>query len=126
MLFRKVFCGNNSFCKYLVIPTEKEIPNAVETMLSVSNLVIVTEESVSMISEALRGHAPVIGLSVGSNGTSGKKERFRDQLEREKLVTFSRVGELDQKMDVVWNTSAPSSFQEVENRRIQERLRQLL
>jgi len=90
------FCKERSFCKWLVVPTQKDEPRVVETMLALSQTAIVTEESVSMISEALGSGRHVISLQVSDKKLTGKKKRFQEALEARGWLSSSRSDSLEE------------------------------
>jgi tetraacyldisaccharide 4'-kinase len=91
-------CKSSSFCKWLVIPTERDEPRVVETMLALSSAAIVTEESVSMISEALTSGRHVISLAVSKKALQGKRRRFQQALEARGWLHTSAASELDKQL----------------------------
>jgi len=122
----KEMCQGDTLCKYLVIPSEQDEPNAVERMLSVSRLAIVTEESISMISEALRSGSRVVGLSVNGNGLKKKKQRFKSGWESNGGLIFSGPEKIRQTIKQALLRHKTQSFLKEEEWRIQERLVELL
>ncbi len=78
--------GNHPRCKLLVIANEKNIPNVIYGMLALSDIVLVTEESVSMISEALSAGKEVIVAEVGNGALSEKHKRFKNILLSEHII----------------------------------------
>jgi mitochondrial fission protein ELM1 len=108
-----------------VIPAEKEMPNAVETLLGLSQTVLVTEESVSMISEALRSGRRVVSLTVGEKPLKGKKRDFLRSLKDRGCIRLSEPQELFFAMESVQGAPFKNVCEE-DDRRIQERLLALL
>ncbi|MBU1862137.1 MAG: mitochondrial fission ELM1 family protein [Candidatus Omnitrophica bacterium] len=76
-------------CKLLVIPTENNIENIVYGMIDVARIIIVTEDSVSMISESVQSGKPVIVIKMAKKGISKKHVRFQNNLIDEKLITVN-------------------------------------
>lgn len=70
-------------CKLLVIANERNIPEAVGGILGLSDFVLVSEESISMISEAASSgkYAGVIRMKSKSSGPGPRHERFLRNLE---------------------------------------------
>jgi Kdo2-lipid IVA lauroyltransferase/acyltransferase len=83
--------GNFSPCKLMVIANEENIENAVPGILALSEVAIVTEDSISMISDAVRAGKQVIVMSVGNEKLSKKHKRFHTMLLRRSLITVSNT-----------------------------------
>ncbi|MDP1853339.1 MAG: ELM1/GtrOC1 family putative glycosyltransferase [Candidatus Omnitrophota bacterium] len=66
-------------CKLLVIANEKNIPEAVGAILGLSSVILVTPESISMVSEAANSGKYVVVFECGSIGARHRK--FLDNLE---------------------------------------------
>lgn len=65
--------GVNSRCRLLVIANENNIPEAVGGMLGLSSVIIVTCESISMVSEAASAGKYVIAIEDGNIGARHKE-----------------------------------------------------
>jgi len=67
-------------CKLLVIANEHNPPNVIYGMLGLANHLIVTEDSISMISEAISSGKAVTVLRVSDTPASSKHAKFIEQL----------------------------------------------
>jgi len=85
-----------SLCKLLVIANEKNIDNAVAKILGLSNFVIISADSVSMISEAASSGKPVIVVDIGKS--EKKKKEFLRKLEEERIIDLVSPDKLEQKI----------------------------
>jgi mitochondrial fission protein ELM1 len=121
----KQLCEKDPLCKLLVIPAEKEMPNAVETMLGLSHTVLVTEESVSMISEALRSGRRVVSLMVGEKPLKGKKRDFLLSLKDRGWIRLAEPQELFFALESVQEKPLKNACEE-DDEKIKERLLALL
>lgn len=75
-------------CIFKVFPNEKNYDFAVNGILGASDIVIVTGESISMVSEAAASgvYTIVLPLLKKANGRATKHEKFVRHLEKEKVV----------------------------------------
>jgi KDO2-lipid IV(A) lauroyltransferase len=71
-------------CKVLIIANEKNIPSAMGGILGLSKILIVSPESISMISEAVASERCV--LVFKSAGLDEKHERFLDYFSKNKYI----------------------------------------
>lgn len=72
------------WCKLCVIANERNIPEAVGAILGLSEIVIVSAESISMVSEAASSGKYV--LVFGAAAVKGKHRRFLDELADKKYI----------------------------------------
>lgn len=121
----KRLCEKDPFCKLLVIPSEREVPDTVETMLGLSHTALVTEESISMVSEALRSGRHVISLSVGEKPLKGKKKQFQSSLRTKGWIRVSDPQELFSNLEAVQEKPL-RNFSEEDDIKIRERLLTIL
>ncbi len=86
--FIKKSLVNYSRCIFKVFPRQKNYDFAVNGILAVSDVVVVTGESISMVSEAAASDAYVILLPLKKKiaGRKTKHEKFVAHLEKEKIV----------------------------------------
>jgi len=77
--------GNYNRCKLLVIANERNFPFAVGGILGLSNMVIVSPESISMISEAASSGKYVIVFNPKMN-IGSRHMRFLDHLAEKKYI----------------------------------------
>ena len=92
-----------------VIASEDRRASVVPGMMSVADLLIVTEDSVSMISEAVMSGKKVMVLSLSPEGLSKKHRRFKEILERESAVVTASIEELENKILWLRNRQVPES-----------------
>lgn len=85
-------------CQMLVIAKEDARPEVVGGMMSLAEILIVTEDSISMISEALRTGKRVIVLCFDGKGLPTKHRRFREILARESAIVTASVDDLEEKI----------------------------
>jgi len=121
----KRLCEKDPFCKLLVIPAERDVPHTVETMLGLSHTALVTEESISMVSEALRSGRHVISLSVSEKPLKGKKKQFQSSLRTKGWIRVSQPQEVFSVLESVQEKPL-KNFSEEDDSKIKERLLALL
>ncbi|MCX5710351.1 MAG: ELM1/GtrOC1 family putative glycosyltransferase, partial [Candidatus Omnitrophica bacterium] len=85
-----------SACKLLVIANEKNIPEAVGGILGLSSLMIISPESISMVSEAASSGKHV--LVFKEKGLSRKHARFLEYLAENKYIHLTNVCDLAAKI----------------------------
>ncbi|NLE65724.1 MAG: hypothetical protein GX606_07410 [Elusimicrobia bacterium] len=81
----------------LVIPNEQDVPEAFGAILALSDLLIVSGESISMVSEAVASGKKVIAFPIeDENGrvAENKYTRFVDSLETDGHLLQARSGEM--------------------------------
>ncbi len=83
-------------CKLLIIANEKNIPEAVGGILGLSRVVIVSPESISMISEAATSGRYVFAFQVA--GLDAKHEEFLAYFARNKYISLT--GAVDLSADI--------------------------
>ncbi|MCG2711780.1 MAG: mitochondrial fission ELM1 family protein [Candidatus Omnitrophica bacterium] len=81
-------------CIFKVFPNEKNYDFAVNGILGAADVVVVTGESISMVSEAAAAdvYTIVLALKKKSAGRKTKHEKFIDHLEKEKIVRIAHHG----------------------------------
>ena len=84
--YLKRMFGRHASTKLLVIANEANIPNVTYGMLGLSEIVVVTEDSVSMISEAVSSQKQVLVLKSGNGKLAKKHYRFHKLLDEKKLI----------------------------------------
>ncbi len=82
-------------CRFLVIANEENPPYAAGGMMGLADLLIVTEDSLAMISEAVGTGKRVIVLSLGEGELPEKHYRFHQILAQRGLVTLSALADLE-------------------------------
>jgi KDO2-lipid IV(A) lauroyltransferase len=93
------------FCKLIVIANEKNMEGAVAGILDLSDIVAVSGESVSMVSEAIHSGKKVVVFDLEKkNKRITKYERVLDLLERDGYVNCAHPADLGTRLDKVWRT----------------------
>jgi lauroyl/myristoyl acyltransferase/mitochondrial fission protein ELM1 len=87
-------------CKLLVIANEKNIPEAVGGILALSEVVVVSPESVSMISEAINSKKYVLVFKEA--GLNPKHERFLAHFAQNKYIYLVDPADLDERISDIW------------------------
>lgn len=114
------------FCKLIVIANEKNMEGAVAGILDISDIVAVSGESVSMVSEAIHSGKKVVVFDLEKkNKRFTKYERVLDSLEREGYVNCAHPADLGTRLDKVWR--AVRAIKKVDDRdRTLEAVKKLL
>lgn len=114
------------FCKLMVIANEKNIDGAVAGILDLCDIVAVSGESVSMVSEAIHSGKKVVVFDLEKkNAKITKYERVLDSLEKEGYVNCAHPADLGTRLDKVWR--AVRAIKRIDDRdRTQEAVRRLL
>ena len=93
--FLKSMLSQHPACRFLVIANEENPPYATGGMMGIADLLIVTEDSLAMISEAVGTGKRVIVLSLGEGELPEKHYRFHQLLAQRGLVTLSGLADLE-------------------------------
>ena len=112
-------------CKLLVIANESNADQVVYGMLALSEVALVTEDSISMISDAVRARKRVLVLRLGNGKLSRKHKHFQQTLTRRGLVHVANALDFRAKFEAA-NGGEIEDVTRRESRRIQEALRSLL
>ena len=75
-------------CKLLVIANEKNIPGAVSDILSSSKVVIVSGESISMISEAASSGKKTVVFKLRTKKHGSRHQKFLENMKNEGYITL--------------------------------------
>jgi lauroyl/myristoyl acyltransferase/mitochondrial fission protein ELM1 len=86
-------------CKFLVIANEKNIPDAVGGILALSNIVIVSPESISMISEAASSNRYIIVFKARVNH---RHNSFLNYMAGKKYIYLCQPDEISSVTDNLW------------------------
>ena len=89
-------------CKLLIIANEKNLPQALGGVLGLSEIVISTPESISMISEAVNSKKYV--LVFKAQGLDKKHRRFLDNFAKSKYIYLVEPGDLGQGIEDIWRS----------------------
>jgi KDO2-lipid IV(A) lauroyltransferase len=87
---------NYSRCKLLVIANENNHPDAVGGILSLSNIIISSPESISMISEAVSAEKYVVVFNSGN--LSAKHQRFLKNYQDKKYIYLEEIKDLSSRI----------------------------
>lgn len=93
--------GGYPRCRLLVVANERNIEHGVGGILALSAMVVVTPESISMLSEAASSGRYV--LTFWPDRIDAKHRRFLETLNEEGFVCVARPGDLLQRMEEVWS-----------------------
>jgi len=112
--------------KLLVVANVKNPPETVGGILSLSKVILVSGESISMISEAINSGKPVVVFRLNKKRPGATKhERALKVLEREGYITVCEAGDIASILKRVWNN--PLSIKHMdENKRVFEAVRRLI
>ena len=117
---------NNPSCKLLVIANENNFDEAVGGILSLSKVQVVSEESVSMISEAIATGKHVVAFKLSRNKAAiTKHERVLKTLEDAGYLTVSKVEDLSSALDKAWDSKLAHKKTD-DNEKIFEAVRKLI
>ena len=79
-------------CGLLVLANERNIPDAVGGILALSDIVVVSGESASMVSEAVSSGKPVVVFNLAKRGKRKSKfEKMLKNLEEKKYIEISQI-----------------------------------
>ncbi|MFA6357553.1 MAG: ELM1/GtrOC1 family putative glycosyltransferase [Candidatus Omnitrophota bacterium] len=92
--------ANYPRCKLLVIANENNNPDVVGGIIGLSNIIINSPESISMISEAAAGEKYVVVFKA--RGLSRKHERFLKKFQTKKYIYFKQIEELADCLNWIW------------------------
>ena len=112
-------------CRLLVIANEDPSPFVAGGMMELADLLIVTEDSLAMISEAVGTGKRVIVLSLGEGDLPEKHYRFHQILSQRGLVTLSGLADLERNIMTLFKQPAFPVLQRERNALV-ERLGSLL
>lgn len=85
---------------YLLLASEKP-DNPVPGIIGLSEVVIVTEDSVSMVSEIISGGKYAVVVKVGKKRKRNKFEKLYEDLMAEDYITYTTIEELNQNVAAV-------------------------
>jgi KDO2-lipid IV(A) lauroyltransferase len=113
-------------CKLLVIANENNIDEAVGGILALSDMIIVSAESVSMISEAIASGKKVIAFELEKKVQgSTKHERVLKSLEDSGYVAVAKPEGLYGALESAWNTNVTGK-ESADNQTIYDAVRRLI
>jgi len=109
--FLKSVLPQHPACRFLVIANEENPPYAAGGMMGLADLLIVTEDSLAMISEAVGTGKRVIVLSLGEGELPEKHYRFHQILAQRGLVTLSGLADLEKNIAELFKKPATPVLQ---------------
>lgn len=112
-------------CALTVIAREDSRREVAPGMMALADILIVSEESVSMISEGLRSGKKVVVLSFESGNLPAKHRRFQNLLARESAVTVANLQDLEEKLMKV-KAAAAADFVHNQDQLLKKRLQEIL
>lgn len=117
---------NNPGCKLLVIANERNLDEAVAGILALSKVAVVSEESISMVSEAISSRKVVVVFRLKKKkGRITKHERALQALEKDGYVSIAVPEALPHTLERAWKDARP--VKELEDRKkIFEAVRRLI
>lgn len=124
-VLREIF-EKDARCKLLVIANEKNIENVTYGMLALSDTVLVTEDSISMISEALSAGKKVIVLRIGNNQLPEKHRQFQEILVEERLIHVASPDDFEVKLKLVRGLSVPAELIAKEKEKLRAAMQHLV
>lgn len=123
--FLKNTLSHDPACRFLVIANEENPPYAAGGMMELAELLIVTEDSLAMISEAVGTGKRVIVLSLGEGELPKKHYRFHQILNQRGLVTLCGLADLEKNMKELLQKPATPVLQR-EKDALKERLEAMI
>ena len=92
-------------CKILIIANERNTPEAIGAILGLSKSVIVTPESISMISEAVssRRHTVVV---KPQNNLGKRHQRFLENFADKRYIYLTDVSDIGQSLEKILDSSS--------------------
>lgn len=123
--FLKNALAQDPACRFLVIANEDNPPYAAGGMMGVADVIIVTGDSLAMISEAVGTGKKVIMLDLGQGDLPAKHCRFHEVLARRGLVTVSCLNDLEKNLAELIKQPATPTL-EREKTALMQRLGELL
>ncbi len=94
--------GDYPYCKALVIANEKNIPQAVGGILAASNILVVSAESISMISEAVESGKYVVVFNA--EGLGERHKAFLNNFARNKYIYLVLPEDISQVISYIWSS----------------------
>ena len=115
--------SNYPRCKLLIVANEKNIPEAVGGILGLSQIIITSPESISMISEAVNSNRYVLVFKSG--GLNSRHSRFLEHFAKNRYVYLSEVEDLSRTIGETW-TKRPQIYTSKDNLLIRQSLKRIL
>ncbi|MDP2905117.1 MAG: ELM1/GtrOC1 family putative glycosyltransferase [Candidatus Omnitrophota bacterium] len=106
--------ANDEHCKLLVIANKKNIPEAAGGILGLSGIVIVSPESISMISEAAGSKKYV--LIFGAAGLGRRHKRFLEHFAKNNYIYPVDAAGLSAVIENIWKNKPPVCYPDDDSR----------
>jgi len=119
---RKEF-SNYARCKLLVIANENSHPDVLGGILGLSDLIIISPESISMVSEAVTAEKYVVVFIV--KGLSKKHQRFLKNYQEKGYIYLNQIKDLSDSINKIW-LNKPQVNSPQDNLKIIEALNKIL
>jgi len=95
--------GSLPKCKLLIIANENNIPEAVGGILGLSDIVIVSDDSISMVSEAASSGKYVIVVQTAKESSSRKHRRFLQSLSSQEYIFLVKPDKISDTIKQIFN-----------------------
>jgi len=118
--------ADEPMCPLVVIANEANIENVTYGMIGLADTVFVTEDSVSMISEAAGSGKNVVVLKVGVGELAAKFTRFQQNLADKQLVRIVRPQDISTECLAAAGTKRDSGEPEESRKLIREKLMEMM
>ncbi|MDP2830870.1 MAG: ELM1/GtrOC1 family putative glycosyltransferase [Candidatus Omnitrophota bacterium] len=115
--------GNYARCKLLVIARQNNNPDVVGGILGLSNIIITSPESISMISEAVCAKKYVVVFNSGK--LSAKHRRFLKNYQNKKYIYLKQTEDLAGFIKEIWQNHPEVNFPE-DNLKVSAALNKIL
>lgn len=96
--------GSNSRCKLLVVANERNIENAVSGILDLSAVVLVSGESISMVSEAASSGKKTVVFDLLKKRRSAKHEVTLEGLSRSNYIVRTPIDKVCETVVYMWRS----------------------
>ena len=121
-VLKKEFSGSPE-CRLLIIANEKNIPEAVGGILGLSDIVVVSPESISMVSEAASSKRYVLVFDMP--GLKRKHREFLRHFVKNNYIYLTQPGGLAEIIGHIWQAKPPVHYLE-DRLAIAEKLKDIL
>ncbi len=113
-------------CRKLIVASEDTRSGVVECMIKMAKFLVVTEDSISMVSEAVSSGKSVIVFASGDTSKLPRKhERFLNLLEQRKAIVRADAGNIAEKLALVQGM-VPPVIAEQEKESLRKKLQEIL
>jgi Kdo2-lipid IVA lauroyltransferase/acyltransferase len=117
---------NEPLCKLLIIANEKNLDDAVGGILALCEVVVVSGESVSMVSEAIASGKKVVAFELEKKAEGATKhERVLKGLEADGYVRVAKPDSLFEALNAAWSGNVPGK-ENPDKQKIYDAVRRLI